>query len=144
MIPARQNEKPVRGEPTRTFDKPGTWQAMYAAQDFLRILGFSVGSNQSGSPRGILFGDYLIAKWRNLSPAERTALHGRMIGDMRNGPITIRFSDNLPNEALAVLAEASALPPPTIEPHPDAADDATGGGATDPSISNDLTPTMDR
>ena len=36
----------------------------------------SVGRMQRDDPRGILFGDYDIQKWRNLSPATRRGLHG--------------------------------------------------------------------
>lgn len=41
---------------------------------------------------GLLYGDWAIAKWRNLSPAERKQLDGRMEGDFRHGPVTIRIN----------------------------------------------------
>ncbi len=44
----------------------------------LRECGFSVGRMQAHSPRGILFGDFDIQKWRNLDIADREALHGQV------------------------------------------------------------------
>ncbi|MDG9791959.1 hypothetical protein [Brucella anthropi] len=44
----------------------------------LRECGFSVGRMQAHSPRGILFGDFDIQKWRNLDLADREALHGQV------------------------------------------------------------------
>ena len=76
---------------THIFDQTGTFQAAYAAEDWCRANGYSIGSAERGSPRGLLKGDYVIAKWRNLSKAERAALHGTMEGDMRNGPVVIRL-----------------------------------------------------
>jgi hypothetical protein len=50
---------------------------------------------QRGAPRGILRGDAVIAKWRNLSHAERVALDGLMTGDMRHGPVTVTLHDDV-------------------------------------------------
>ncbi|UWF67346.1 MULTISPECIES: hypothetical protein [unclassified Brucella] len=44
----------------------------------LRASGFSIGRMQAHSPRGILFGDFDIQKWRNLDLADREALHGHV------------------------------------------------------------------
>lgn len=49
-----------------------------AAERTLRDAGFSIGTNQRREPRGILYGDYLIAKWRNLRARERADLDGEL------------------------------------------------------------------
>jgi hypothetical protein len=83
----------------KTFDQPGDFEAMHAAETFLETAGFSVGRMQRGDPRGILFGDFDIAKWRNLNARERAGLHGHLIGDMRAGPVTIRIFEKAPQDA---------------------------------------------
>jgi hypothetical protein len=75
----------------KTFDQQGDFAANYAAEQWLREAGYSVGIMERGSPRGILRGNYLIMKWRNLSPQDRKALDGQMTGDMRNGPVTVEI-----------------------------------------------------
>jgi hypothetical protein len=75
----------------KTFDQQGDFAACDAAESWLREGGYSVGSCERGSPRGIMRGDVPIAKWRNLSPRERKTLDGIMRGDMRNGPVTVEI-----------------------------------------------------
>jgi hypothetical protein len=94
---------------SKTFDNQGDFKANYAAEQFLRERGFSVGSMQRGDPRGILFGHYDIQKWRNLRKADIQALHGVMRGDMRNGPVTIELFDSAPAEAQAAF-HAESVP----------------------------------
>lgn len=60
----------------------------HAAEHWLAEHGYSVGRGQRGSPRGILFGDFDIQKWRNLRTWERAGLDGQMVGG-RGGPVTI-------------------------------------------------------
>jgi hypothetical protein len=96
---------------TITFNNAGTFAANYAAEDFARSCGFSVGSMQRGAPRGILYGDYLISKWRNMSRKEILALHGVMEGDFREGPVTIRLYDHAPAEAVAKFDEMAKAQP---------------------------------
>ena len=72
-----------------TFKGTNTFAAAHAAEDWCRTRGISVGQMQGPSPRGLLFGDYLISKWRGMNDAEIKALHGTMVGDMRNGPVTV-------------------------------------------------------
>ncbi|WP_250467671.1 hypothetical protein [Caballeronia sp. GAFFF2] len=67
------------------------FEAVYSAEAWCAENGYSVGAAQQGAPRGLLRGDFAIAKWRNLSPAERLSLDGTMTGDMRNGPVTIHI-----------------------------------------------------
>ena len=83
------------------FTQTGTFAACMAAEQWCLDNGYSVGSMQAGSPRGLLQGDWLISKWRNLSSVERKALHGTMTGDMRNGPVLIEIFEPSGLEATA-------------------------------------------
>ena len=61
------------------FNQIGTFQALYAAEAWCRENGISVGQSSATGPTGLLFGSYgWIAKWRNLTPKERSELHGTM------------------------------------------------------------------
>jgi hypothetical protein len=73
----------------KSFDNAGDFQACYAAEKWCEERLIAVGPAQGLEPRGLLFGFYAIAKWRNLSAVERRQLDGRMTGDMRHGPVTI-------------------------------------------------------
>jgi hypothetical protein len=79
----------------KAFDRPGEFKACEAAERWLSERGFSVGRMQGHSPRGILHGDFDIQKWRNLRKDELSALHGRMWGSMRHGPVYIEISDDV-------------------------------------------------
>lgn len=79
---------------TIVFDRPGDFEACNAAEKWCRDRGISVGEMQGPVPRGLLVGDFWIAKWGNLNAAEKRALNGRMTGDMRHGPVTITFDDD--------------------------------------------------
>jgi hypothetical protein len=93
----------------KTFFETGAFEAMTAAETFLRTAGFSIGSNERGSPRGIMFGDYDISKWRNLNARERLALHGRATGNMREGPVEIRIFGTAPVEAKRAFHKTATL-----------------------------------
>lgn len=71
------------------FNERGDFKAMYAAEKWCEANGYSVGSTERGSPRCLVRGDWVVAKWRNLTAAERLECHGVMTGDMRNGPVTV-------------------------------------------------------
>jgi hypothetical protein len=75
----------------KTFDGVETFQACRAAEKWCRDNGISVGAMQGLSPRGLLYGDFMISKWRNMSASEREVLDGIMIGNMRNGPVTVEL-----------------------------------------------------
>lgn len=77
----------------KTFSEKGDFKAVYAAENWLKENGYSVGIMQAGSPRGILKGYFMISKWRNLSTEEQDHLDGTMDGDMRNGPVTITIKE---------------------------------------------------
>jgi hypothetical protein len=74
-----------------TFAQTGDFSAMNEAEKFLEANGYSIGSCERGSPRGILKGDWTIAKWRNLDKTDVAAMHGKMTGDMRNGPVLVEL-----------------------------------------------------
>lgn len=72
------------------FNQKGTFNALYAAQDWCRENGISFGQSCCTGPTGLLFGEWdWIAKWRNLTPKERSELHGTMSGEFREGPVII-------------------------------------------------------
>lgn len=75
----------------KVFDQMDTWAAMRAAEEWLDSLGYSYGPTDRTHKRGILRGDYIIAKFHNLTKTEITQLDGIMWGDNRNGPITVEI-----------------------------------------------------
>jgi hypothetical protein len=72
-------------------DRKGDFSAYYDAEAWCAENGYSIGMMCGKLPIGILKGSYHIAKWRNLTKKEISALHGRMTGDMRNGPVTVEI-----------------------------------------------------
>lgn len=70
----------------RTFSDEGTFAAKNAAEAWCAGNGISVGESQGPAPRGLLVGDFYIAKWRNLNREERAALHGVMTGRTSQPP----------------------------------------------------------
>ena len=77
-----------------TFDQTGDFAAVDAACNWLTEHGYSVGSMCGHMPMGILKGDWIIAKWRNLTPKERNQLDGKLISnDFRNGPIVVQLKE---------------------------------------------------
>lgn len=84
---------------------PGDFVAVQRAEKLLQEHGFSFGTMQRAEPRGILFGDYDIQKWRNLSRADREALHGFMTG-RRDSQVSIEILDSAPLDAVRKLADA--------------------------------------
>lgn len=89
----------------KTFTQTGDFEATHAAEKFLKESGFSLGTTCHGLPRGIMFGDYWITKYRNLDRGQRQALHGELVGDGRNGPVTIRLFDSAPEDAKAAFGK---------------------------------------
>lgn len=97
-------------DPAIIFYGERAFQALDAASAFMHRGGFSMGAGCAGQPTGALFGDYCIAKWKNLKPSERAAFHAIMTGDRRNGPLTVRLTDQCPPEGReAFLREVSEL-----------------------------------
>lgn len=99
------------------FADEGDFEAVHAAEAFLSSAGFSVGRMERGSPRGVMFGDYDIQKWRNLDAQDRAELHGEMLaptGSSRNGPIKVVIRASAPVAAhrafIAALNKANPSP----------------------------------
>jgi hypothetical protein len=89
------------------FAEAGDFAAVRAAEDWCEKHGLSVGAMERGKPRGLLFGDYAIAKWRNLRQADKDALHGTMTGDMRSGPVTVTVDAAFTSSELVRMNEAA-------------------------------------
>jgi hypothetical protein len=79
------------------------FSAAHAAQAFLSARGFSYGPSQRDGPQGILFGEFIIAKWRNLTAKERAQVHGTIAGNGRHGPITVTLKSTAPDAARAAF-----------------------------------------
>ncbi|HEX8595365.1 MAG TPA: hypothetical protein VF682_19150 [Pseudomonas sp.] len=74
---------------TKTFTEPGTFQALYAAQRWLDENGYSYGPGSAMHPVPVLKGDFIIAKWKNLTRKEIAQLDGKIDGNFREGPVTV-------------------------------------------------------
>lgn len=78
-----------------TFNQKGTFEALHAAKAWCKENGISVGQSCAMGPSGLLFGEYgWIAKWKNLTQAERLELDGDMDGDFREGPVIVTLKDS--------------------------------------------------
>jgi hypothetical protein len=73
------------------FDECGAFEAWHSAQAWCEARGISVGISSAGQPVGLMYGNVRIAKWRNLTEAERDALDGSIVGPRRHGPLTLRI-----------------------------------------------------
>lgn len=71
------------------FTEAGDFTACRAAEQWCKDNGVSYGPLDRFDSRGLLYGNYAIAKWHNLTQRERKACHGVMTGDMRKGPVRI-------------------------------------------------------
>lgn len=92
-----------------TFEGIDDFEAYNKAEAFLKSAGFSIGSMCRGELTGIMYGDYRIAKWRNLTAKEKDDLHGQITSEsFRNGPVVVDFYDDAPQEVIAALAKAAA------------------------------------
>ena len=74
---------------SEVFEGTREFEACHKAEDWCRVRGISVGRMDRYDSRGLLVGDFDIAKWHNLSKRDIAQLHGTMRGDMRHGPITV-------------------------------------------------------
>ena len=90
VVPRRM-EGGIPDELVVCFEQWGDFAANDAAERWLSERGYSVGRMQRGAPRGVLYGDHDIQKWRNLSKPDRLALDGHLIGNFRDGPIVLRI-----------------------------------------------------
>lgn len=81
-------------------DPADPFAAVHAAEAWCREHGFSVGRMQAGAPRGLIHGECVISKWRNLTSGDRRALHGIMLGG-RGGPVQVVLYEGCPLPAEA-------------------------------------------
>ena len=69
------------------------FESLYAAQHWVKEKGYDCGSSSYPYPTAIMKGDYdsydLPWKWKNFKPAQKKTVHGVMVGDARNGPVTV-------------------------------------------------------
>lgn len=75
------------------FEGKKDFEAFYKACDFLKDRGFSVGSMQRDDPIGIRYGNWDIAKWRNLAEDDISKLDGTITGNKREGPVTVSITN---------------------------------------------------
>lgn len=73
----------------KTFTGDAPFEAMNACRKWLEERGYSYGSTCVMNPTGVLKGDFDIAKWRNLTRKEIAELDGQIIGNTRQGPVTL-------------------------------------------------------
>lgn len=77
----------------KEFKSDGTFQSMYDAEKWLNNKDYSTGSSSATKPTAIMKGDYydygLPHKWKNFNKQEINSVHGAMVGDFRNGPVTV-------------------------------------------------------
>lgn len=85
------------------FDQPGDFRALYAAQAWCRERGISYGSTDRTDFIGLLVGDYVIAKWHNLTRKEQRQVDGTITGDARNGPLHLRINRAALDRSAAVV-----------------------------------------
>jgi len=88
----------------KEFQGSGDFEAWSAAAKWCKEHGLSGGSSCRSGPLGLLFGDYAIAKWHNLTATERNQLHGTLTAH-RNGPAIVNIKEqfeyllSIPQEA---------------------------------------------
>lgn len=87
----------------------GDFAAVRRAEQLLDQHGFSVGVTQRGSSRGIMFGDFIIQKWRNLNVSERAALHGILVWDPAPLCAVAALADALEGQSDSILMKRPAL-----------------------------------
>jgi hypothetical protein len=90
------------------FQGGGTFEAMYAAQHFLKENGYDYGSTCAMMPVAVVKGHYhedydLPEKWKNFTAKQKKSVHGTITGDMREGPVTVTFFDGFKPEHTVVL-----------------------------------------
>jgi hypothetical protein len=76
-----------------------SFSAYRAAEAWCQEQGYSVGSMQRGAPTLIYYGDCDVAKYRNISPAERKSAIGTIEGvggRFRDGPVTVTVKNVKP------------------------------------------------
>lgn len=77
----------------KTFDEKGTFAAYNAAKKWLKENGYSYSPSCANAPIAIMKGNYNIAKWKNLTDDEIKQLDGKVVGEMREGPVIVHIED---------------------------------------------------
>ena len=82
------------------LEEEGDFSTYRKAEEILKAEGFRTGSMCSPEPTGFAPADQYeyIAKWRNISPAERKLVHGVIVqagGSFRNGPLEIVYFEDV-------------------------------------------------
>lgn len=88
--------QPMMIEKTFEHAEGDDFSAYNAAVKWVEDQGYSVGSMQRGAPTLIYYGDCDVAKFRNISPSERKAAAGQIIGvagRFRGGPVTVSLKN---------------------------------------------------
>ncbi len=80
------------------------FDAYHLARSIMAGAGFSLGPSQRGAPVACMFGDWAVAKWKNLNRVERNETHATIEGDHREGPCRIRLLPAAPDEAVSAFA----------------------------------------
>jgi hypothetical protein len=110
--PVIQSERPCLA-PLVITEQNGRLVATFATEvealAWLKARGFSVGRMQAGSPRGILFGDFDIQKWRNLRPADRAELHGLMISGRHAVRASVALYPGAPTDVRQAFIDGAPL-----------------------------------
>jgi hypothetical protein len=75
----------------KVFKGKEDFESQHAAEKWCRDNGISYGSTCAMAPQALLFGDYDIAKWRNLTAKERNQVHGVIEDSRREGPVTVKI-----------------------------------------------------
>lgn len=79
---------------TKEFQGTGSFQAIWAAEKWLKERGYSHGSMDSDNPMGVKFGDCLIRKWTNMRVSERRQMDGTIESkDFRSGPVVVKLKN---------------------------------------------------
>jgi len=78
----------------KVFKNTGTdFSACYAAQNFIKQLGYSCNSMERHNP--IAISKEYIGKWRHLDDTDRAELVGVYKGDWRNGDVEVTIFDDV-------------------------------------------------
>lgn len=80
---------------TMKFNVPETFDSYYAAVGWAKQAGYDAGSMSFPHPTALMRGDYysygLPHKWKNFTKNEIRSVHGVIIGNFREGPVTVHL-----------------------------------------------------
>lgn len=74
----------------KTFDVPGDFESLHAAETWLHENGYNYGSNCRDEPIAITKGLYdLPQKWKNFDKADKAQCDGVILKSFREGPCKV-------------------------------------------------------